>query len=163
MARRHPELGNMAIGQEPQYDDNRSAFTLVEVLIVVVILTILAAAVVPQFMDSTVDARQSVMLHNLATLRTQTNLYRAQHNGVAPTSNVIAQLTTATNADGTTTGTPTLGPYLVTIPPNPQLDEPKYQSEVQIIDTDPKANSPTAGWIYNSMTGRFFSGTDVTQ
>ena len=37
----------------------RSAFTLIEVLIVVVIMAILAATIIPQFTDSTKDAKAS--------------------------------------------------------------------------------------------------------
>src|SRR5690606_30462230 len=46
----------------------RSGFTLVELLIVVVILAILAAAVIPTFTDSTTDARASTALTNLNVL-----------------------------------------------------------------------------------------------
>src|SRR5436190_21637175 len=88
---------------------SRSAFTLVEILIVVVILAILAAAVIPQFTDSNGDAKLSVMVHNLRALRSQISVYQAQHVGSSPTSNMITQLTSQTNADGSTTGTPTLG------------------------------------------------------
>ena len=46
----------------------RSAFTLIEVLIVVVIMAILAAAIVPQFTDSTKDAKSSTAKFNLHTV-----------------------------------------------------------------------------------------------
>ncbi len=45
----------------------RSAFTLVEILIVVVILGILAAIVVPQFTGATDEARQSTFITSLKT------------------------------------------------------------------------------------------------
>ena len=69
----------------------RSGFTLVEVLIVVVILAILAAAVVPQFSSSTQDAKFSTSVFNLQTLRAQVQVYKAQHNGVYP--DTLAKLT----------------------------------------------------------------------
>ena len=141
----------------------RWAFTLVEILIVVLILTILAAAIIPQFTDSTQDAKQSVMMQNLSVLRTQTGVYRAQHEALAPTSNVSTQLTSKTNIDGTTSGTPTLGPYVLLIPPNPQLDDPTKQSLISVVTTDPVANISTHGWIYNSTNGRFYAATDITQ
>ena len=43
----------------------RHAFTLVEVLIVVVILAILAGTVIPQFTASSDDAKDSAVLYNL--------------------------------------------------------------------------------------------------
>ena len=60
---------------------DRSAFTLIEVLIVVVIMAILAATIIPQFTDSTKDAKTSTAKMNLATLRAQIQLYRTQHTG----------------------------------------------------------------------------------
>src|SRR6476659_1356734 len=60
----------------------RSAFTLIEVLIVVVIMAILAATIIPQFTDSTKDAKQSTVRFNVHTLRSQIELYRTQrHSG----------------------------------------------------------------------------------
>ena len=52
----------------------RSGFTLVELLIVVVILAILAAAIIPTFTDSTSDAKASTALTNLNVLRGQIQL-----------------------------------------------------------------------------------------
>lgn len=49
----------------------RNAFTLVEVLIVVVIMAILAAAIVPQFTESGSDAKWSTSQLNLSTMRAQ--------------------------------------------------------------------------------------------
>ena len=65
----------------------RRAFTLIEILIVVVILGILAAIVVPQFTDAADDANDAAVRSQLQTLRGQIELYYAQ-NGEYP--NLIA-------------------------------------------------------------------------
>ena len=54
------------------------AFTLIEILIVVVILGILAAIVIPQFTDAADDANEASMRSQLQTVRSQVELYRAQ-------------------------------------------------------------------------------------
>ena len=67
----------------------KRAFTLIEILIVVVILGILAAVVVPQFTNAADDANDAAVRSQLQTLRGQIELYRAQqfsdpdliHNG----------------------------------------------------------------------------------
>src|SRR5207247_2950615 len=100
--------------------ERRSAFTLIEVLIVVVIMAILAATIIPQFTDSTKDAKGSTVKFNLSTLRSQIQLYRTQHNGTNPTGTLV-ELTTTTDLSGTqgTGAAFPYGPYLRQIPVNP--------------------------------------------
>jgi type II secretion system protein G len=64
----------------------RSGFTLIEILIVVVILGILAAVIIPQFTNAADDASISSARTQLQTMRSQVELYRAQH-GAYPTAN----------------------------------------------------------------------------
>ncbi len=58
----------------------RKAFTLVEILIVVVILGILAAIVVPQFTNATESAQAGNIQTQLESLNSQIELHRAQTN-----------------------------------------------------------------------------------
>lgn len=62
----------------------RKAFTLIEILIVVIILGILAAIVVPQFTSATEEAQIANMQSTLQTIRNQTELYRVRNNGQYP-------------------------------------------------------------------------------
>ncbi len=61
-------------------------FTLVELLIVVIILSILAVVVVPQFANTTDDARLSAADTALGNMRAAIDLYYAQH-GEYPSRN----------------------------------------------------------------------------
>lgn len=70
-----------------------AAFTLIEILIVVILLGILAAIVVPQFSESQDDANNSKVRQDLQTLRTQVQLYLFKE-GALPTS--LNDLTQAT-------------------------------------------------------------------
>ena len=54
------------------------AFTLIEILIVVVILGILAAIVIPQFTDASEDAADAALRSTLQTVRSQIELYRVK-------------------------------------------------------------------------------------
>jgi type II secretion system protein G len=60
------------------------AFTLIEILIVVVILGILAAIVIPQFTDASDDAGRTSVQSQLQTVRSQIELYRVQNGGTLP-------------------------------------------------------------------------------
>lgn len=123
----------------------RIAFTLVELLIVVVILGILAAVVVPQFSDASGDAQLSSLTTNLQTIRGQIELYRLQHNGAYPTSNALfeAQMTAKTDATGAPG--PDYGPYLQSIPNNP------YDN----LNTIAATQDGSGGWNYIGATGVF--------
>ena len=61
------------------------AFTLVEILIVVVILGILAAIVIPQFTNASQDAQRGNVQTQVQSIRNQIELYRVKNNGVSPT------------------------------------------------------------------------------
>ncbi len=60
-----------------------SAFTLIEVLIVVLIIGLLAAIVIPRYTDATADANDAAVRRTLQILRNQIELYRA-HNAADP-------------------------------------------------------------------------------
>ena len=57
----------------------KRAFTLIEILIVVVILGILAAIVIPQFTSASQDAQDSPVQSQLQTVRGQIELYGIQN------------------------------------------------------------------------------------
>lgn len=131
----------------------RAGFTLVEVLIVVVIMAILAATIIPQFSDSSKDAKINTAKFNLHTLRAQIELYKSQHDGKKPTATLI-ELTSSTNAAGTVgtgTGFP-YGPYLQQLPVNPLTNSRVVRTASS--DTPTASGESDAGWLYNPTSGR---------
>ncbi|MCK6454918.1 MAG: prepilin-type N-terminal cleavage/methylation domain-containing protein [Phycisphaerae bacterium] len=126
----------------------RSAFTLVELLIVVIILGILAAIVVPQFSDATSDTQVSSLRTNLATIRGQLELYRLQHNNTYPAVNTFSdQMTKKTDVDGTVNqANGKYGPYLQTVPVNP------FNNSSVVTNN---AAETTKGWYFDATSGVF--------
>jgi general secretion pathway protein G len=132
-----------------QRNRTRTGFTLVEVLMVAVILAILAVIVVPQFSDASADVKTSALRSSLHTIRSQLELYKAQHNGSYPTAADWAnQMTGKTDVDGTPNATSgKYGPYLQSVPPNP-IDDNATIATTQ---------DATGGWAYDAAAGTFKS------
>ena len=108
----------------------RLAFTLVEVLLVVVILGILAATVIPSFTDTSEDAKDNALQFRLHTLRAQIELYKLHHGGDPPAvASNLAALTSKTDADGTINASGAFGPYLAGGIPEKQLSVVAYVTD----------------------------------
>jgi general secretion pathway protein G len=122
-------------------------FTLIEILIVVVIMAILAAMIVPQFRDSTQDAKANTAVFNLKTMRYQIELFKAQHGWTVPNA-ALSDLTTAT-----TYKNKTCGPYIQAIPENPVTGSKAVKNSagasIAVGDVTPGGG----GWLYSTSTG----------
>ena len=134
----------------------RSAFTLIEALIILIIMAVLAATISPQFSSSTTEAKHSALRFNLHTMRSQIEAYKAQHAGEVPSLAAFAdQMTRPTNIDGATTGAELIyGPYFQgQIPANPFTGS---NALVAVAKADAEPTAPIAGgagWQYDQSTG----------
>jgi general secretion pathway protein G len=123
------------------------AFTLVEILIVVVILGILAAIVVPQFTSASQEAQAGNVATQLQTIRSQIELYRVRHNGNYPPS------VGACAGAGASDWADLVGSdYMRAAPVNPRTS-----SSAVVAGTDLSASSTTAGWIFDAATGNILA------
>jgi general secretion pathway protein G len=144
----------------------RGAFTLIEVLIVVVIMAVLAATIIPQFASSTDDAKASSLKFNLHSFREQIEVYKLQHNGSTPAINAssLPGLVYATNSSGVNNGvttpdaTHTFGPYIQggALPPNP-YDGKNTVSQTAVFP--PTATTAAGGWLYEPTIGQIAANT----
>lgn len=144
-----------------------AAFTLVEILVVVVLLGVLAAVVIPMAGTGATAAKESALAHDVQMLRRYILVYKSQHLEVAPgypdgatdqsptEQAFVDQITKASNITGQTTdkGTPgfDLGPYLMKIPQNPF----NQKRTVQVLgdgEAFPASGDGSHGWIYKPAT-----------
>jgi general secretion pathway protein G len=155
---------------------NRKAFTLVEILLVVVILGILAAVVIPTFASCTSAAKDSALAQDLAMIKRMMLVYKAQHleaapgypdgdRSQAPTEEAfLAQTTTASDAHGATAAIGTVGykygPYMERIPANPYVDTALQRSILVLGDNEdfPAEPDNQHGWICKPATQEVRAG-----
>lgn len=144
------------------------AFTLVEILIVVVLLGVLAAIVVPALAGWGVAAQRTTLAMNLSLLRRFIPVYTSQHgetppgylNGdrsAAPTEQAfVNQATLSSNKNGQTAAPGTVGfpygPYISNVPPNP-FNRLATVGFIASGDSFPGAADGDFGWLYNPATG----------
>jgi prepilin-type N-terminal cleavage/methylation domain-containing protein len=158
-------------------------FTLVELIIVIIIIGILAALAIPQFVSSTRDAQEATLSGDLAVMRNAINLYYHQHSSTYPGSvkedgtgtptaagdnptAFINQLSQYTNEQGQTSAVLDrvnfpFGPYLMRgIPDNP-LPDAGADVDGVVVTADNgalAADDPAAmGWKFSKNTGEFIA------
>jgi general secretion pathway protein G len=103
---------------------SRGAFTLVEIMVVVIILAILAATIIPQFSGTTEEAKVSAAKHDIATL--ENCLERFFLNlGRYPTSEEGLRVLVTPPADGEKKWR---GPYIKELRPDPWGHAYAYRS-----------------------------------
>ncbi len=150
----------------------RRAFTLVELVIVVLIIAILAAIVMPRFSSASDIAGSSALMQDLRYIRQQIQVYRAQHFGVSPgyaggdpnvtptEADFIAQMTNPTSADGSigssSSQTFRFGPYMAEMPINPINRSSAIWVVPNGMTLPPAPTGPsTHGWLYKAETLEF--------
>jgi general secretion pathway protein G len=145
-----------------------NAFTLVEILIVVIILGILAAIVIPQFSEASNDARLSALQNDLQTVRSQLELYKVQHLDNYPPAadgaTFVTQMLSRTNSAGTIGTDPTLfplGPYLQKFPTNGFVSDLSKATLVGVGATAVAGDAST-GWYWDTNLSKFSPNDGAT-
>ena len=164
----------------------QAGFTLVELLIVVIILSVLAAIIVPQFTSATIDAKEAALDANLARLRSAVELFRAQHNniypGAAPSSGATCPAGTAGTATTANTAQAMLdhmlmysnpagqtcsiasgafkyGPYLRKFPNDPIRNNGAIDMKTTGAPLAPSAD--IGGWQYDTQSGEIVMNSNA--
>lgn len=136
----------------------RKGFTLVELLVVIVVLAVLAAIVLPKFMNSSKRSKESALRSDLKLIRNAISLFQADC-GCFPKT--LADLAAASapakgldsaGADATITGSDWHGPYLQEVPKDPTDGSDFVYSTA----------SPTVGKVSSDTAGNGLDGTAYT-
>ena len=123
-------------------EKNRLSYT--EVISIAVVLSVAAMSVVPKFTEATQESRTCELIDGLHQMRSQLDLYCAQHENCLPLVNSFESFKTAL-----TTKVGKYGPYVDDIPVNPfnNLNTVRFDGE--------PAGVGKAGWRIDTKTGLF--------
>ena len=128
----------------------KKGFTVVELIIIAAILGIMAAIVVPMFQSHSSQAKQSVGMDNLRTLRSAIELYTARNGGIPPGYENNNPL----NAPSSTVFINQLmvsGDFMRKMPENP-FNELSNIWMVPNNDSFPANPDDGYGWVYQAAT-----------
>jgi type II secretory pathway pseudopilin PulG len=139
-----------------------SGFAVLEVLLIVVVLGVAAAAILPRLAVHDEQALADELRRNLDTLRKQIDLYAQDHGGQFPSwgstdpQSFDDAMLLSSDPDGTTgdVGTKPFGPYLISqVPANPYTGGRRVRF-VADVPTAPTDDSREFGWLYDPARGR---------
>ena len=120
----------------------KRGFTMIELLIVISIIAILAAAIIPNFIGFDAEARVAATKSNLETLRSRITLFRAKE-GRYPQA--LTDLVNHTYLDAGVSK-----PYLTRIPP--EIISNKKGSGINSVHRSDEPLTNEGGWFYRVDT-----------
>ncbi len=137
----------------------RRAFSLIELVIVIVIIGILAAIAVPRLSRGATSASENSLSANLAAMRSAIELFYAEHGNTYPAlakfEDAMTKYSDATGAkygDRDTAQGIIYGPYLRALPPLP-VGAAKGKTAAVATQGD------DGGWVYDASKGTLKSNT----
>lgn len=151
----------------------RTAFTLVELVMVVTIIGIVSAIAAPRMANAAKNATSTALSATLSTVRQAVDVYYAEHDqypgyipgsGIADGVKFIEQLTLFSNRNGDTSAAYStvfrFGPYLrKPFPKNPTNNLATV--DVKATPSDPNPEPGSVGWVAVLSHGYFgISATD---
>ena len=125
-------------------------FTMIELLIVISIIAILAAAIIPNFIGFDAEAKVAATKSNLDTLRSRITLYRAKESRYPE---VLDDLVNKVYMDAGMRK-----PYLSKIPP--ELVSSNKGSNERTAQRSDEALTSAGGWVYRTDTAEVLVNLD---
>lgn len=122
----------------------KSRWSYIELVSIAVVLSMAAMSVVPKFTQASQESKTCELIDGLHQMRSQLDLYRAQHENCLPPVDSFESFKT-----NMTTKVGQYGPYVEEIPVNPfnNLNTIRFDSE--------PAGVGKAGWRIDTKTGFF--------
>jgi general secretion pathway protein G len=127
-------------------------FKLFELLFIAAVLGSIGTVVVPPLTQASNEDNIVYIVGVLHNMRSQIDLYKAQHNGLLPPADapeIFERALTQKDAKG-------LGPYMKALPVNPF-----NQLSTVRISSDGDQGAGAHGWHFNKITGDFHADDSI--
>lgn len=130
--------------------EEKAQWSYTEIIIIAVVFSIFAIRVVPRYTKANPESRIGELIDGLLEMRTQLDLYRAQHEGSCPVDSFESFQTALTTKIGRCC------PHVKKIPANPfnNLNTVRF-------DGKPAGIGKAAGWRLDTKTGLFQADDSV--
>ena len=128
-------------------------FRLFELMLIVAVVGSISVAVIPPLTQASTEDNIINVVGILHHVRSQIDLYRAQHKGKLPSADTPAafeKAMTLKDAEG-------FGPYMDQLPVNPF-----NQSNTVRVSSDADQGAGTFGWHFNPTTGDFHADDSIS-
>lgn len=136
---------------------NRAAFSLIELVIVIVILGALTAIAIPRVTRGSDGADVTAMQADLAVVRNAIEMYRLDHAAYPTLVAFSDSLTLKSDKDGTINASGLYGPYLVSIPKQKVGNRQGENAAVAPAAVPPVVEEASGGWLYDAASGGFWA------
>jgi len=133
---------------------SRKAFSLVELVIVIVIIGIISAIAIPRMSSSADNAAKNSVIGDQSAIQRALDLYEVEHEGVmvhvgaGTLKTLFFRLIKKTDLDGTVNDAGIYGPYINGLPEN------KINGLATWRRGGAAAGANTHGWHYDTTTGQ---------
>ena len=142
----------------------KSGFTLLEVFVVSIILSMVALFLVPQFSQAANESRTGKLCKELQRVRSYINIYKAQHENNLPGSGELgfveamasqtSCLGSKYTSDMAKNGDFSYGPYILAMPKN-------SFNGLNTVDVSGCVGDGSHGWHFDPKTGAFMADDSI--